>query len=147
MNLRRSLAAVAALAAVITLVVLLAGQDPEPAGASGQAEAEVLEVDDGLIYLVSDGMALRIQQPRAAELAELEADGATVGGEVARLAVTDEPTGSTFVIVPPDGPDARLHLLVDDVLHPVVTGTATLDDVVDLEEAPIELFQRLAVAP
>jgi hypothetical protein len=67
-------------------------------------------------------------------LAELEASGVTLGEEVEQLSVSLAPTGSSFLVVPPDGPNARLHLLVDGTLHPVRTRALPL---VDLEAYPV----------
>jgi hypothetical protein len=107
------------------------------------AVAEVVEVD-GLLHLVTGDLeAVRIQQPGAAELAELEAQGVRLGNEVTQLTLADEPTGSRFVIVPPDGPDAQVHLLVDGVLYPVVTNVADQADLTVFEEASVSILSRL----
>lgn len=108
--------------------------------------AEVVEIGDGLVYLVFDREAIRIQQPAAIELADLEADGVRVGDEIERVALAPSPTGSRFVMVPPDGPDARLHLLVDDVLHPVIARAGTRADIDGRAEAAVETLTSL-VAP
>jgi hypothetical protein len=117
------------------------------AATPGPVDAYVAETDGDLLHLVVEGERVRIQQPRAASLAELEAAGVEVGVEVDRLLVLPAPTGSSFVIVPPDGPAARLHLLVDDTLHPIRTRPLSL---VDIESYPLRSehpFDRLAVAP
>jgi hypothetical protein len=114
---------------------------------AGGTDAYVATTDGDLLHLIVDGTRSRIQQPRAATLAELEASGVTLGEEVEQLSVSLVPTGSSFLIVPPDGPNARLHLLVDGSLHPVRTRALPL---VDLEAYPVaaELpFDRVAVAP
>jgi hypothetical protein len=67
-----------------------------------------------------------------------------LGRELTQLAVAPEPTDSR--LVPPDGPDARLHLLVDGVLYPVVVNGAEHADLSAFEDAPIAILRHLDVA-
>jgi hypothetical protein len=139
-----------ALVTVVVAVLLIAGAVAPWARTAGDPEvrptAEVLaldgRLDSGLIYLVADGTKTRIQQPRAATFDELDAD---VVEEVATLGVADAPTGSQFVVVPPDGPDAALYLLVDGVLDPVEIHAASQDSLDALPDADQPAFDHLEV--
>ena len=138
---------VTVVAAVLLIVVAIAawartGDTPET--------REVVEVvaldgslDSGLVYLVVDGTQTRIQQPRAATLDEL--DGVEVAEEAATIGVADVATGSQFVVVPPDGPDAALYLLVDGVLHPVDVQAASQASLDALSDDDQPAFDHLEV--
>lgn len=77
-------------------------------------------LDGGLIYVLWDGGKQRIAQPAALTEADLEGLGLAREPAVAQLTVTDSPGSSRFVVVPPDGPDARLHLVADGVVREVL---------------------------
>ena len=134
--------------ALVGLVALAGCTAPSAASpAVRSSTAQVVDIDHGRVYLVTDEAAIRIQQPRAAEWAELESAGVALATEITHLSVSSEETGSTFVVVPPDGADARLHLLVDGLLHPIVVSAASADDIAPLAEAPVELLWSLEVGP
>jgi hypothetical protein len=122
-------------------------EDTRAATDVGGTDAYVAATDGDLLHLIVDGTRSRIQQPRAATLAELEASGVTLGEEVEQLSVSPAPTGSSFLVVPPDGPNARLHLLVDATLHPVRTRALPLADLEAYPVATEVLFDHVAVAP
>lgn len=76
-------------------------------------------LDGGLVYFVWQGRKQRIQQPRPMTPSDLTALGLRPGPAVASLVAGRGP-GSYFVVSPPDGPDARLHVVIGDVVHPVL---------------------------
>jgi hypothetical protein len=116
------------------------------ASSTSTTVAEVMQVGDLLYLATGDLTLLRIQQPGSFDHAELEAAGVQLGRELTQLVVAPEPTDSQLVIVPPDGPDARVHLLVDGVLYPVVVNDAEHADLSVFEDAPIAILGRLDVA-
>jgi hypothetical protein len=141
-TLRRGALPIAAL-----LLAACSGSPVAPDALPADTTATVVEVDDGLTYLVTDDLAARIQQPGSAELDQLADAGVVLGAEVTELTITEDATGSRFVVVPPDGPEARLHLLVADTLHPVRVAPGDRGVVTELAEGDASLASHLTVAP
>lgn len=82
-------------------------------------------LEGGLLYLLWQGAKERIQQPVALTQADVEQRQLHREPAVAQLTVVDHEAGSSFVVVPPDGPDARLHLIVDGLIREVLVQHVT----------------------
>ena len=76
-------------------------------------------LDGGKVYLVEQGEKVRIAQPRAMSPEDVREAGLKRGKRIAHLDVTARTTGSWFAVVPADGPDARLHVVLGDTIHEV----------------------------
>lgn len=102
-------------------------------------------LDGGLVYYVWQGEKHRIQQPRAMTAADVEQLGLEYGPTVTGL-VAGEVEGSWFAVVPPDGAEARLHVVVGDTIHPVVVQAIDEQLVRSISDATSPVITRLAVA-
>lgn len=100
-------------------------------------------LDGGLVYVVVDGRKQRIQQPRAMTYADVTTAGLEPGETIPAVRLADTATGSYFVVVPPDGPDARLHLVVDGTIHPVLIREADHSELTDVPEVAHSVLDRL----
>lgn len=76
-------------------------------------------LDGGLLYFVWGNEKERIQQPRAMTVEDVTSLGLTRGAAVVNLAAGGR-DGSYFAVLPPDGPEARLYVVIDRTIHPVV---------------------------
>lgn len=104
------------------------GAEASPPGPATDAEVSsdaqegtVVATDDGRFFFLWNGGKHRIQQPAAFDEADLAGLGLQIGRPAPRvLEVGEEPEtrfGTRFVMVPADGPEARLHLLRGSSLH------------------------------
>lgn len=75
-------------------------------------------LDGGRLWLIWNGSKQRIYQSRG--MTREEAGRYSRGPRIAQVVVSGRRTGSQFAIVPFDGPEARLHVLVGGALHEVV---------------------------
>lgn len=100
-------------------------------------------LDGGLLYFFSKGEKQRIQQPRAMTAADLTTLGVRVGPAVTTL-VRDGAHRSYFAVVPPDGDDARLHVVIAGLAHPVVVQEVAREVVSSIPDAATDLTARLA---
>jgi hypothetical protein len=79
----------------------------------------------GLVFIVWDGTAERIAQPAPMPREVVREIGLRIAEPVARFTARAQPDPRTFwVVYPPSGPRARLHLAVRNRLYPVVTVPA-----------------------
>ena len=87
--------------------------------------AQVADVGGSRLFIVWDGTAERIQQPAPMDRATVREIGLRRAAPVERFTARAQPDPRTFwVVVPPSGPRARLHLAVRNRLHPVITVPA-----------------------
>jgi hypothetical protein len=135
-----------------TLDRIVAGT-PLPVAGSRVEDRTIVGVDGGLdgglVYVVAGHEKHRIQQPRAMSVEEAEDEGLRRGDPIVRVRTSDSSTGSFFAVVPADGPEARLHLIVDGVMHPVViqeVDAAALEGLTDADP-PVLAHLRPATDP
>lgn len=138
------------LATFVPVLDRLVAGTPLPAAGRRIEEGTVLGVDEGSagggVHVFVHGELHRVQEPRPMAPEDLEREGVAIGAPVVHVALADTTTGSWFAVVPATGPDARLHLVVDGVAHPVVVqqvDTTALDGVP--ETATPDLDRLLAV--
>lgn len=102
----------------------------------------------GLLYIVWDQAKERIAQPAPLDAATIEDLGLRLQPPVDRLAARAQPDPRTFWVVhPPSGPDAALHLAVGRRLYPVQTVRAPAWQVDGLPDATDPLLNRMRPAP
>jgi hypothetical protein len=111
----------------------------------------VAEVDgglqSGLLYIVWDGTKERIGQPAPMDRDTLEEIGLRLREPAERFEARPEPDPRTFwVVTPPDGPHARLHLAIADRLYPVVTVPARRSQIDRLADPEVPLLNRMRPA-
>lgn len=99
-------------------------------------------LDGGMVFYVWHGEKQRIQQPRAMTEDEVITEGLRRGAAVATLAA-DGPEGSYFVVVPPDGPQAELHVVLDGTIHPVLVQEIDPETVRSIPDASTAITTRL----
>ena len=121
---------------------------PLPREGSGLIDGIVVGTDNGLdggrIYLLHNGRKQRIYQPRPMTVAEAAAYDR--GRRIAQVEVATAATDSFFAVVPADGPDARLHLVIGDTIHEVVVQHVKADLVAAIDDAKRDVTGRLVVA-
>lgn len=114
----------AELDALVPLLDRVMSGTPLPEHGTRVAPGTVIGIDggieSGMVHVFADGELHRVQQPRAMTAEDLDAMGIELGAPVVHVHLTEAPTDAFFAVVPPDGSDARLHLVVDAVAHPVV---------------------------
>jgi hypothetical protein len=126
----------------------LVASSPLPREGSGLIEGIVVGTHGGLrggrIFVLHNGRKQRIAQPRPMTVKEASRyDG---GRRIAELDVRRSATGSFFAVVPPDGPNARLHLVVGGRIHEVVVQHVKADLVEGIDNLRRDVTDRLVVA-
>jgi hypothetical protein len=143
---------VVVVAAMVTALVggaAWAAADAADRSEGGSSGATVLATEGGLeggrLWLVHDGARERIYQPQpltADDLGELGiAVGEPAGGP---LRVASRTTGSSFAVLPADGPEAALFLRVGDRLHRLTVAEVAAAEVQRLPDAATSVIDRLA---
>lgn len=109
----------------------------------------VVGVDGGLnggtVYLVDQGEKARIAQPRPMSAEDVRKAGLKRGTRIAHLDVTAKSTGSWFAVVPADGPDARLHVVLGDTIHEVVVQALHTEVADSLTTTRVQWLDKLAL--
>ena len=124
------------------------GSLPSPASLPDGSVAAVGDaMNGGLLYIVWDGTAERIEQPAPMDRKTLREIGLRRVAPVERFTARPEPDPRTFwVVFPPSGPRARLHLAVANRLYPVVTVPAHQSQIDALEPPSESLLNRMRPA-
>lgn len=102
-------------------------------------------LNGGKVYLVRQGERARIAQPRAMTEQDVRAAGLRRGARIAHLDVTAKATGSWFAVVPADGSDARLHIVIGDTIHEVVVQAVATEVVDTLSDTRQRWLDKLAL--
>lgn len=122
---------------------------PLPKVGAALEDGIVIGVDGGLnggkVYLVEQGERARIAQPRPMTADDVRKAGLKRGKRIAHLDVTGRATGSWFAVVPADGPDARLHVVLGDTIHEVVVQAVDGDTAGTLTDTRRQWLDKLAL--
>lgn len=104
-------------------------------------------LDGGLLFIVWDGTRERIEQPAPFDAATIEDLGLQLQEPIERLTAMSEPDPRNFWVVhPPEGGKARLHLAVADRLYPVETVPAEQHQIDELGVPDEPLLNRMRPA-
>ena len=100
-------------------------------------------LEGGRLWLIWNGQKQRIYQPRGMTVEE--GRGYAKGLRTAQVALSGRSTGSMFAVVPFDGPDARLHLIVGGTIHEVVVQQVKASVINSLPMLHTPVLDRLVV--
>ena len=100
-------------------------------------------LEGGRLWLIWNGQKQRIYQARGMTVEE--AGGYAKGERIAQVVVSRRRTGSTFAVVPFEGPDARLHLIVGGTIREVVVQHVKASVVDSLPALQAPVLDRLVV--
>jgi hypothetical protein len=121
---------------------------PLPREGTGLTDGIVVGIEGGMnggrIFLLHNGRKQRISQPRAMTVEDAAAYQR--GPRIAEVEVASTSTGSIFAVVPPDGPKARLHLVIGDTIHEIVVQHVKAEHVTGISNLRRNVLDRLVVA-
>ena len=104
-------------------------------------------LNGGLLYIVWDQTKERIVQPAPLDVATVADLGLRLQPQVGRLTARAQPDPRTFWVVhPPSGPEAALHLAIGPRLYPVQTVPADARQIEQLPDATEPLLNRMRPA-
>lgn len=116
---------------------------------TADSEARIVATEGGLaggrVWLVAGQKRSRIPQPTPLDPSETRAQRLRVRGDPVEFRVVDVITGSSFVVMPADGPDARLYLRLGDELYGVDVDQISQSDIDALTDDPT-LTSRITLA-
>jgi hypothetical protein len=101
-------------------------------------------LDGGRLWLLHNGRKQRIAQPRPMTVEA--ASKYRRGPRIALVDVQRSETGSFFAVVPPDGPKARLQLVVGRTIHEVVVQHIREQHMDGVEHLRRNVLDQLVVA-
>ena len=100
-------------------------------------------MNGGRIWLIWEGQRQRIQQPSGLEPDWLPRMGLEISEPAPERLTVGTIEGTSWHVIPPSGPEAKLYLAYDGELHEVTVLTADDDAIMALPEAEELLIARV----